>query len=351
MANIPATEARSIFTKALIAIYQETPTPTAFLRSFFKMVEEGTKYLSIEVQRGSEKIAVDVLRGTEGNRNTFSKSTEKIFYPPYYREFMDATELDLYDRMFSPTGMVDENMVSNFAGLVASKLKTLQAKIERAYEKQCADVFETGIVSLVSGDAIDFKRKAASLVDKGAGNYWATGAVDPFADLTAAGTFLRQVGKSQGGTLNAIFGSTALSDLLKNTTFTTRQNLFNMALDMVAAPQRNSVGASFQGQLTAGTFKVNIWSYPEFYDNGAGVSTPYMNPKNVVVLPENPNFVLGFAAVPQLIMNGGVSAVKGAYKISEKMDEYNAVHQFDIKSAGLAIPVAVDQIYTVKVVA
>ena len=44
----------------------------SFLRSFFPVKTTASKYVSIEVQRGTEYAAVDVLRGTDGNRNTFS---------------------------------------------------------------------------------------------------------------------------------------------------------------------------------------------------------------------------------------------------------------------------------------
>jgi len=43
--------------------------------------------------------------------------------------------------------------------------------------------------------------------------------------------------------------------------------------------------------------------------------------------------------------------VKGKFVVSDYTDERNATHIFDVKSAGVAIPVGVDQIYTVKVIA
>ena len=88
MANyIPATEARSRFTKAVLSTYKEMSVPTSFLKSFFKTSVKSTLNLSIEVERGFEKIASDVVRGTEGNRNSFGKSSEKIFTPPYFNEY------------------------------------------------------------------------------------------------------------------------------------------------------------------------------------------------------------------------------------------------------------------------
>lgn len=350
MAAIPSNQARGIFTQMVVDLYRERPIVQSFLRSFFTNKEESTRYVSIEVQRGTEKVAVDVLRGTEGNRNMFSKSTEKIFEPPLFREFFDATQLDLYDSLFGRTS-IDSGVFGSFMEQVAEKLGLLQDKIERAYELQCAQVFETGIVTVANGTNIDFKRKAGSLVPNGAGNTWATGTVDPFGTLEAGCNFLRQVGKSQGGTYNAILGSTALTNFLNNTIVKERAGIRNFFLDNVRAPQRNSVGASLHGQVSCGSYNVNLWTYPEFYDNSSSVSTPYINPKKVIILPEAPKFTMAFAAVPQLVDESNPMPTKGAFRISDFRDERKTTHEYDIQSAGIAIPTAVDQIYTVQPVA
>lgn len=349
MGSISTADARGLYTKMLIDVYKERTAPTSFLRSFFPVKESATKYLSIEVQRGSEKIAVDVLRGTEGNRNTFSKSTEKLIQPPLYREYFDVTEIDLYERLFGDSN-IDGAVFSQFLDSVAEKLRMLQDKIERAYELQCSQVLETGVVLLNSDTSIDFQRKLGSLVANGAGNTWATGTVDPTETLKDGCTFLRQKGKAGGSMFNAIVGSTALNHMLNNTIMKARADIRNYSLDAVAAPQKQSVGGTLHGIVTAGSYNVALWSYPEYYDNASNVSTPYINPKKVIILPENPKFTLGFGAVPQLVGDGG-SVKKGAYIIGEYKDEREASHIMDIQSAGIAIPTAVDQIYTVQTVA
>lgn len=349
--NISTTDARALFTKMLIDVYKERTTPTSFLRSFFPTVESPTKEISIEVVRGTEKIAVDVARGTEGNRNSFSNSTEKIFVPPYFREYFDATELDLYDRLFAEEGTISADIMSAFIDSVAEKLRMLQDKIERAYELQCAQVLVDGIVILKNGTNINFKRKAGSLVDlNGSTGYWSVNGHDVFKDFENGVLFLRTKGKAQGGTFNAIMGSAALAALLSNSVFKERNNLVNLTLDAVTAPQFNAVGATLHGQITAGSYRINLWAYPEFYDNESGVSTPYIDDTKVVLIPEKPRFKLAFAAVPRLL-KAGAPVVKGAFLFGEYMDEKNSAHIMDVKSAGVAIPVAVDQIYTMKVLA
>lgn len=351
MASISTQDARALFTKMLIATYKERVAPSSFFRSFFKEKVSSTLELSIEVQRGTEKIAVDVERGTEGNRNNFSRSTEKIFIPPYYREYFDATQLSLYDRLFGDTS-IDSGVFSAFLEQVAEKIIMLQDKIDRAYEKQCADVLTTGIVSLNGGTNIDFKRKAASLLDLvsiNANRYWTDNTNSkPYDDLLAGCKFIREVGKSTGATLNAVMGATALNTFLSNTKVKERADIRNYSLDNINAPQRASTGASLHGQVSVGAYNLNLWSYPDIYESN-GVATPYMDEKKVIILPENPNFVMGFGVVPQLATQG--MPVKGKFVVSDYTDERNATHIFDVKSAGVAIPVGIDQIYTVKVIA
>ena len=355
MASISTQDARSIFTQRLIEVYKERTAPTAFLRSFFMVRESDTKEVSIEVQRGTEKIAVDVERGTRGNRNQFSKSSQKLFVPPYYREYFDATELDFYDRLFTSTGTVDAMTFSQWVDTVVEKLQMLQDKIERSYELQCAQVFETGIVQLTSGDNIVFNRKVGSLVDVGGPAYWAQATSDPLSDLANGATFCRTEGKSAASMFDVIMGSTAFNDFINNAVVKERADIKNYSLDSLRAPQKNSFGGVLHGVVSAGAYQFRLWTYPEFYDTESATSLPYMNDKKIVIIPEAPKFVLGFAAVPQLFgrkadVGAGVAVKRGAYLVGEVLDEINAVHVIDIKSAGVAIPVAVDQIYTAKVV-
>lgn len=347
--TIPVQDAQALFTKTMIAVYKEKVSVTSFLRSFFTVKETMTKNVSIAVRRGYEKVAVDVSRYSDGNRNQSTKTSEKIFTPPFYDEYLTANEFELYDRVIASLSMGQTSFIGELSDEMADQLMELQNKIERAIELQCAQIFDTGVVELKAGANIDFKRKAASLVDKGAGNYWATATVDPYKDLEAGCNFIRTKGKAQGGIYNVIMGADALSDFLNNAIVQKRADIRNFGLDNVNGPIKSAVGSTYHGQVACGSYKVNIWSYPEFYDV-SGVSTPYIDPKKVILLPEKTDFVLSFAAVPQLITNGGVPQ-KGAYLIQEFMDLKKTAHEIHIKSAPIAVPVRIDTIYTVKVVA
>jgi hypothetical protein len=348
--NIQTTDAQGLYTKKLIAVYNETIAPTKFLGSFFPDAEPSDSLeLAISATRTNEKIASDVLRGTDGNRNTFSRSTEKIFVSPYFREYWDVTSLDFYDRLWRASS-ISESALSDLINQGVKKTKALQDKIERAYELQRAQVLQTGRLIMSQGiGVIDFKRKAGSIVDATAAGYFAN-SIDPFPVFEAAGTFLRTVGKVTNPTFVSILGSQAISDLINNAKFQLRQNLFNMSLDAVAAPQRNSEGATYHGTLTAGPYRFELWTYPQYYDNAAGTPTPYIDPKNMIILPANPKFEMGWAAVPQLL-EPGQAPVLGKYIVSQFTDEKKRTREYHIESAGMPILEGVDQVYTAKVVA
>lgn len=358
MPTIQPSDARGIFTKALIALYNERVSPLNFGRSFFPTETTDTLEVSIEVMRDSEKVAVDVIRGANGNRNKFSRSSEKIFIPPYYREYFDQTDLDLYDRVFGSSGANPSvRTMSSFVETVSMKYAKLQDKIERAYEKQCWEVLEDGIVQLNSGDNIDFKRKSGSLVDRSSANPWSTSTNDALGDIGDAGDFIRNVGKSRGGRLNVVMGKTAFNAFMANDELKERGDLRRINLVDINSPQANASGGTFHGQFSAGNFICNLWTYDEIYEDADGNQTPFVNEKKVIVLPENPMFRLGFGAVPKLMDTGNqdfpqaIQNVEGAFVFGDYIDPRAHSHIFDIQSAGVAIPVAVDQIYTMQVIA
>ena len=198
MSTLSTQDARGVLRKAIVAAYAERPKVMNFLRSFFKTEEKGTQAVSIEVQRGFEKVAVDVTRGSEGNRNEFSKFTEKVIIPPLFKEYFDATQLDGYNNLFRADGRISEREFADYVVNVTDKTMLCRDKIERAYELQASQVFESGIVQLNAATNINFKRKSASLVDLGSGNYWTTGSNSPYETLKTAATFLRTKGKARG---------------------------------------------------------------------------------------------------------------------------------------------------------
>jgi hypothetical protein len=353
MPELSALQARGMYTEMLIDVFREEIEPKLFLCSFFKEVTSRTKYISIEVRRGTERIAVDVMRGSEGNRNKMSLSTLKKFAPPYFHEYFDATQLDIYDRLFG-TGTLDDQVFANFLKEVAEKLAELRNIILRAYELQCSQVLQTGIVTLKHGININFKRKAASLVDLNTTTgYWSVTNHDPYADFATGGKFMRRTGKIGGGRFTVIMGVDALEAFTNSAKFKEKNDLINYSTDAIAPAQLNAEGGNYHGHIQAGGQKFDLWTYDEVYEHpDTGVLTPYINPNYVIIIPPKPRFILAYAAVPQLFKGVATPAMtEGKFLLGEHFDEKATAHNMDIKSAGVAVPVQVDGIYTMKVLA
>ncbi len=350
-------EARGIFTTAYLQKFKEMIPVPSFLRSFFNTETSAAKQLSIDVQRGTEFIASDVLRGTGGNRNMFSRSSERMYVPPFFSEYFDATALDRYDVLFGQNPSLVPKTIGYLAKDVAEKLVILRNKMDRAKELQCSQVFETGIVTMDNGDNIDYKRKAGSKVDPGAGNYWDTVATDVEAQLVASAEFIRNTGKNGVPILNLVISGKAWVALKKTNYFTNNANYQQVRLIDINMPQKSSFGAGYHGQITAGAYIFNVWTYDEVYQaKSTGTITRYIPLDQAIILPTaGAVFTLAHAGVPAILVDKGkaeyskyIVSQASEYWVNNYIDPQRKAHIFEMSTAPLAIPVTVDMIYTLK---
>lgn len=355
---IPIQQARGIFTEASLGKYNEMVLPPAFFSSFFKPIKTTSKYVSVEVRRGTEKIAVDVLRGTTGRNNQFTRSTERRYMPPFFNEYFDATQLDFYDQIFGGNPNPTVDVISGLAINVADKLILLRNKIDRAKELMAAQVFETGIVTMQNGDNIDFRRKASSMVDVSS-TPWDTSTTDIESHLISAGNFIRTDGKNTSKVMNLIMSSDVFIALKKSDYFKDNANYRNVQLIDINTPQVDSRGASYHGQIVAGSYIFNLWTYDEMYVNSNGDSERYTNSKYVYIVPvEGYEFVYAHAGIPAIISDNSnaefpefITQVASEYWVNNYIDKQRKSHTFELMSAPLPVPVTVDMIYTMQVLA
>lgn len=352
--SISISELRGQFTKALIDVYSNKASATSFLRSFFPTVIEDTLNVSIQVRQGTNKVAVDVIRGTEGNMNAASRSSEKVIQPPYYKETINATSLDWYDKAFGSESPSPQELAS-YINELAEEMVVLQDKIDRSTEVQVAQIFDTGIVNLKQATNINFRRKAGSIVDVSGSNPWSTGTNDPAENLKAAAEFIRKETKTTAATFNLIMGDQAYDAMINNDTFQKKSDLKDVTLNSIESPQSAATGSAFHGTVSAGSYLFRVWTYPQFYTPATGgAQVPYVDPKKVIVLPDNPQFKLAYGASPKLrtdMNNQPVAMVNtpGQYHIDDYIDVTKEAHMFAMKSAAIAVPTEVNAIYTMTV--
>jgi hypothetical protein len=347
--NISITDALPLFTNEIVAKYSDVQKPKSFGRSFFTEVETASKLASVIAERGLNLVASDVARGSRGNLNVFDKSTEKLTMPPYFNEFFNMVELDSYDALNYGGTTMSAVIFGRFLDDVAAKMNFCMDKIDRRYELQCWQALLTGIVTLNNGQNITYGRQAGSLVDPGAGNYWADASVDPFTTLERGATWLNETGKMEGNTINVTFGGAAYTDYINNPLVKARNLQLKNNMDSLVPAQRDAIGKTYHGETSVGSFNYRFFTYTDFYENEAGVKTKYMDDKKVVLTPEINTNVLTYTAVPQLLTQGQMP-VKGKFLVWDAISNFKDAHFMGVKSAGIPILVGVDRVYTEKVV-
>ena len=345
--TIPVDQVRAAITNSMVAIYTERVEVKSFLRSFFPSVTSDTKYISMEIQRANAKLAVDILRGTGSNPNQKTRSTVKTLLPPYFDEKYNVNELEVYDVAYNS---MDVTTMRQLASEQAQMVRDITDKIDRSYEKQCADVFNTGIITLKSEDNIDFRRRADSLDDT-AGEYWSTTTNDPDVTFIKAAQFLTEYGRinmGAGTRIPVILGTKAFQDLINNPIFQKKHDLKSIDLGAILPASMSTSGAAYHGYISVGSYIFDLWTYPQFYELANGTKTYYINARDVIFTSYNAEFKFVYGAVPQL--KGLVSplTIKEGFYTMEWLDPANMNHVQKIMSAGVALPVAIDKIFTAR---
>ena len=348
---------KTIASKVVGTFVEDKPVLAGF-SGFFPRETAMTLQVDLEVQRDNDSIAVDVKRFTEGNKNKFSIVTEKKFQPPYFREEYDFQNDEVYMSTIAlGVGLENSNVNAIIAQNALKKIRKMRSKIERSIRKQQADVMQTGIVELINGDSIDYKRKAASMVDLGASQYFTNASADPLASLKNAGTFLRDVGASSSMTLNMVMRGEGLAALLTNPKFEEKANNRRINRADVQSPEFNAVtGFAFHGQVSAGDFNINLWTYNQKYTKADGTTAYYLDANKAVFIPDDFMAKTVFGGLPNMVDRqiGGENAAMPSITEAEFLlraysDSKTMSSTLEITSAPLAMPITIDRIYTAQV--
>lgn len=350
---IPASEIKPISTTLIVAKYNEMVKirPTGFLRSMFKDNVTKVLFPSYDVRRGSEKVAPNVILGHQGLRTEITKSTQKILDLFYFRLYINATGLDAYWNLFGSEAPTT-NLMIDYVDSIMGGIKSNQDMIERAYELMCAQILINGTCSNPSNpnNIIDFGRKADSMVDPGAGNYWATAGVDPYQQIAGLESFIRKEGKYSGGVFNAILSAKSYVDFINNDVVKGRNDLKMWKLDDLVTPEQAANGATYMGTISTGPYTTHMWQYPQFYEAADGTKTPYIADNYTVIVPPNPDFQIIYGATPQLVTPGSdtSSLIAAPYVLSDYILPLERQHQYHTESRGIPVPIAIDTIGTLQ---
>lgn len=346
-------------TKRIIASFSDGASVKSGLAAFFPSVTTIEKQLRIEVERNKQLVAVDVQRCTDANRNKFSTHAEKLFVPPYFNESWDFTSCQRYDVTFGQRTNPSRPDALNMINEATRNIGKMRAKIERAIELQRSQALQTGIVTLKNGDNIDYKRKAASISTKAGADLWSASTGVPLTDLATGCNFLREEGLSSASTVNAIMGRDAFAAFMNNDQVKDQANFRRISRLEIGMPQFDGVtGMVFHGQIGTADYAINLWTYNEFYELANGSKARYIDEKNVILIAEDFKGNTGYAGIPAIMRDKSnaefpeyISPIEAEFYVNNWLDYSKKAHWFEIASAPLAIPVSIDRLYTMKVLA
>lgn len=354
----------AMLTKKVVGKFEEMiPVKTGFA-GWFPEETTPTLEVDVEVQRDNDLIATDVVRFTEGNKTKSTKVTENKYIPPYFKLDYDFQRDQVYQNTIAiGIGLESPENNRRIAMNAAKQVMKNRDMVIRAIRKQQADVLQTGIVTLENGDNVVYRRKASSMVNVSVGgNYWSVAAsATPITDIRKGMDFLRNVGNSGGSAVNVVMRSAALEAFLATAQVKEQgpnviQQIQRININM---PQFDGVsGFAFHGQIAAGDFNVNLWTYNEKYTDASGATQYYLAENKVVMIPDDFQGKTVFGGLPSMNKTtiNGVSVaipaiVEANYLIRSYSDEKTMSSTIELTSAPLVVPFTIDKIYTMQVLA
>lgn len=351
----------SQLTKKVVGAFEEMIPVKAGFSGFFPEETTPSLEVDVEVQRDNDLIAVDVQRFTEGNPGKTSRVSEHKYIPPYYKQEYYFHTDSVFVNTVAQGVLTNPNINRLLAQNALKNMTKERLKIERAIRKQQAQVLQTGIITLNNGDNIDFRRKAASIVNVDtAGDYWSVSATaTPLTDIEAGCTFLRNIGNSSANVVNVVMRSSAFNAMIATTQFKEQADLRRVDRINIAMPQFDQAsGMALQGQIGVGDYIVNIWTYNEKYTDSNGNTQYYLDSNKVVMLPEDFQGKTVFGGLPTMneLNVGGVATmvpgvVEANYLLRSFANERSMQSGLELTSAPLVIPFTIDKIYTMQVLA
>lgn len=355
-------EHNAVMTTKVVGAFKEMIPVAEGFSSWFPRETTPSFYVDIQVKRGSRKIAADVERFTEGQATKSTRMTEHKYLPPYYEleYYFNRDEIYMRALEFGALNSADGNRM--IAQNALDNLVEQRLMIERSIRKQQADVLQTGVVTLINGDNIVYRRKAESMIDvsTAGGGYWSNPTTaTPLADIAKGAKFLRNKGTATGNVLNYVGRSETISALMATTDWKNNADYRRIDRMNIGMPQFNdATGFTFNGQFAAGDFIINLWSYDELYEDNDGNDVYYLAQGIVVLLPVNFIGKTVFGALPGMkkASIGGAdtkipAAIETDFLIRAFYDERTLSSGLKLSSAPIVIPITVDRIFTLKVLA
>jgi hypothetical protein len=296
-------------TRRLIDAYVQDSMAPMFLGGFFQTPPQNfynSEKVEIDVMRDDEDVAIaveDLSSTPRQNENTLY--TNKAFTPPIFMEEGTINSFDLIKRMPGQNPFENPDYAANAYTDSVRIFRKMENKLRRACELMVSQLLTTGTVTCVDANAnqiytINFLPKSTHFITSG--NLWSGGSANPLGDLASLTSVIRQDGRMMPSKL--VFGTQAWSLFLANTTVQNQINKLGIGLGQLnpaPAPATRGVGATFQGYIWIGNYKIELWTYDGWYlDPVSKTHLPYVPTNKVIVLCDGARLDMSYGAIPML---------------------------------------------------
>lgn len=343
--------------RKMVRAFEETTRTYDFLRNMATDSDDNvsdTRTVSLDILRANETIAVDIRRGAGARSSDDAQFTSKTYEPPFFNEKRYFTA----EQLFFRTPGMDPWKPRAQAGMRQTIVKAwndFSDKMARATEKQVSDALFAGQIVLTNGDVIDFKQKATHQIV--VGTPWSTTSADASGDIAGAALLNRTDGRSTSDVL--IFGDTAWDEFQKNDDIIVREDLLRANTITINRPLWMESGGVFHGFVTIGSYEMECWTFPQFYDvplgfglPNEGTTVPYIPTDKVYVGSSKARFDIYHAGLPEMVpvvdptLRGIVAAIpqtrRGRFLPYAVADMDREALKIGLKSAPLFVPTAID---------
>jgi hypothetical protein len=295
-------------TTQLIDMYlEEEATAPMFLAGLFRSPPQNfhtTEDVEMDIQRDDESVAIvvtDLSVGPRRSENTLY--TNKKFTPPIYDEEGAVSSFDMIKRQPGQNPFASPDYAANATRMAFALYRKLELRIRRAIELMASQVLQTGALTLINQQGValynlNFQPKATHMVT--VTTTWATNGSTgaPLVDLTAMAGVIRRDGKAEPK--RALFGESAFQRFLANADVVKALDVRRMETAAIA-PVARGQGATFQGWVWLGHYRIELWTYDGFYKHPqTGVLTPFIDTDNVIMTADG-RLDLTFGAIPMIV--------------------------------------------------
>jgi len=349
----------NLFMRVMLAAYDERVTTKMiplFLSSLFgknpgELVEAAVERVDIDVIRDTRRHAVDVKRGGgAGNVNDTNIFSTHEYKPPLYWEETPLTANMLLKRLPGMDPFQTLDQAASIAYHATSIQREQSMKILREIERMAAEALQTGTITLVNTESLDFGKRAAHAVVPAV--KWDQAGSNPITDIEQLSDVIFQNGKMRPNTL--IFGSAAWDAFIANAATIAYLNTRYIEPGRLA-PEEILQGAKMWGRVTIKSYAFDVYIYDDFFNNALGAAVPYITTDTVIVMNRNAWLTKAFAAVELLPQYRQEYAERGLPRAPEfaigriipfAYERAPNALLVGVQSAPLVIPTAIDTIGT-----